>query len=353
MTASLVAAADHFIRGYFWPGSIFGVLFASELRSLEHTAWIVFEDIVLVLLIRQNLREMLGIAERRAKLEGVNEIIERTVAERTAELRNEITEREKVEEKLRLLNSAVEQSKESILITNAEISWPGPKIIFVNPAFTKLTGYSEAEAIGKTPRILQGPRTDTALLKQLRQCLQEGKEFEGETINYRKDGTEFNIEWQIAALRNPAGKITHFVATQHDITERKQTEVRLCQSQKMETVGKLAGGVAHEFNSLLTAIIGQSELLLEDLPSHGTLGDSAREIRDAAERAATLTSQLLAYGRKQILQPAILDLNVVLADMVSTLQHFMGRDVDVRLVPATGLKAVKIDPEQMEQVIGA
>ena len=483
LTASAVAAADHFIRGYFWPESMFGVLFASPWRAMEHTAWIIFEDIVLVLLIRQNLREMLGIAERQAKLEGVNETIERTVAERTVELRSEIAERERVEETLRLLNSAVEQSKESILITDAEIDLPGPKIIFVNPAFTKLTGYTEAEAIGKTPRILQGRNTDRTVIKRLRECLQEGKEFEGETINYRKDGTEFNIEWQIAGLRNAAGKITHFVAIQRDITDRKLAEdrlqqlrkeyqsilnsvsegvhwidldgrikfenpaavnmlgyedteliskpahltmhhthpdgtvypvsecpiyatlrdgvvrhvtdevfwrknrtsfpveytstpvkdengyplgtvvvftdvtekklveARLFQSQKMETVGKLAGGVAHEFNSLLTAIIGQSQLLLDDLPAEGPLGDSALEIRQAAERAAILTRQLLAYGRKQILQPTILDLNVVLADMINTLQHLMGREVDVLLVPAKGLNAVKIDPGQVEQVI--
>ena len=128
---------------------MFGVLFASPWRATEHTAWILFEDIVLVLMIRQNLRETLGIAERQARLEGVNETIERTVAERTSELRREIAERERVEETLRLLNSAVEQSKESILITDAEIDLPGPRIIFVNPAFTKLTGYSAAEALGK------------------------------------------------------------------------------------------------------------------------------------------------------------------------------------------------------------
>ena len=136
-----------------------------------------------------------------------------------------------------------------------------------------------------------------------------------------------------------------------DITERKHIEARMFQSQKMETVGKLAGGVAHEFNSILTAIIGQSELLLNDLPPEDPLAKNAREIRQAADRAATLTRQLLAYGRKQILQPEILDLNRVLADMDSTLQHLMGREVDVRIVPAAGLKTVKIDPGQMEQVI--
>jgi two-component system cell cycle sensor histidine kinase/response regulator CckA len=264
---------------------------------------------------------------------------------------SDITERKRTEETLRLLSSAVEQSKESIVITDTELDLPGPKILFVNPAFTKMTGYSAEEVMGKTPRILQGPRTDKAMLSRLRKNLERGEVFEGEAINYRKDGTEFDVEWQIAPIRNASGKTTHFVAIQHDITERKRLETRLFQSQKMETVGKLAGGVAHEFNSILTAIIGQTELLLSDLTPDDPLGKTAQQIRIAADRAAVLTRQLLAYGRKQILQPEILDLNQVLSDLLGTLQHLMGEAVDVRIVPAIGLKTVKIDPGQMEQVI--
>jgi PAS domain S-box-containing protein len=133
--------------------------------------------------------------------------------------------------------------------------------------------------------------------------------------------------------------------------QRRQLEDQLFQSQKMETVGKLAGGVAHEFNSILTAIIGQSELLLGDLPAGSPLADSAAEISKAAGRAATLTRQLLAYGRKQILQPEILDLNAVLAGMESTLRHLIGPGADLRLVPGAGLKAVRADAGQIEQVI--
>jgi len=277
--------------------------------------------------------------------------ITRRLKEDNIVLLNEIAERRKAEESLQLLSSAVEQSKESIVITDAELDLPGPKIMFVNPAFTRMTGYAAEEAVGKTPRILQGPLTDKTVLSRLRRTLEQGQVFEGETVNYRKDGTEFDLEWQIAPIRNTSGKTTHFVAIQRDITERKRLEGRLFQSQKMETVGKLAGGVAHEFNSILTAIIGQSELLLNDLSPEDPLGKSVREIRQAADRAATLTRQLLAYGRKQILQPEILDLNRVLTDMVSTLQHLMGREVDVRIVPAIDLKTVKIDPGQIEQVI--
>jgi PAS domain S-box-containing protein len=263
----------------------------------------------------------------------------------------DITERKRTEVSLRLLESAVEQTKESIVITDAELDLPGPRILFINPAFTKITGYNEEEVLGKTPRILQGPQTDKAVLSRLRQNLERGKVFEGETINYRKDGKAFHLEWQIAPVRNTTGKITHFVAIQHDITERKRLEGQLFQSQKLETVGKLAGGFAHEFNSILTAIIGQSELLLGDLPKDSPLANNATEIRKAAGRAATLTRQLLAYGRKQILQPETLDLNRVAASMESMIRLLLGGNVDLQMAPFINLHSVKADAGQIEQVI--
>jgi len=252
---------------------------------------------------------------------------------------------------LQLLNSAVEQAKESILITDAELDLPGPRIVFVNPAFTRMTGYSAEDVIGKTPRILQGPRTDRDLIKLLRETLEAGGTFQGETINYRKDGTEFDLDWQIAPIRSPEGKTTHFIAIQRDVTEHKQFEARMLQSQKMETIGRLAGGVAHEFNSILTAIIGKSEYLADQLSATESLARDARDIRSAAERAATLTRQLLAYGRKQILQPEILDLDKTLLQMRGALQHVLGKNVSIRISSLAQVNTVKIDPGQIEQVI--
>jgi two-component system, cell cycle sensor histidine kinase and response regulator CckA len=136
-----------------------------------------------------------------------------------------------------------------------------------------------------------------------------------------------------------------------DITERKRVEGHLYQSQKLETVGKLAGGVAHEFNSIMTAIIGHSELMLQDLPAENPLTENAAEIHKAADRAAGLTRQLLAFGRKQLLAVETLDLNSVLAGMKNTLLHLMGRSVEVRFSFAAGLKPVKADAGQIEQVI--
>jgi PAS domain S-box-containing protein len=263
----------------------------------------------------------------------------------------DITERKRDEESLRLLGSAIEQSKESVIITDAEVNLPGPKILFVNHAFTQMTGYASAEILGKTPRMFQGARTDKAVLKRLRQNLEDGDLFAGEAINYRKDGKEFVLEWQIAPIRNAAGKITHFVGIERDITGRKKLEEQLVQSQKMETVGKLAGGIAHEFNSILTAIIGQSELLLADVPAGSPFAKNATEIIKAANRAATLTRQLLAYGRKQFLQPEILDFNRLVSGMAAMIHNLMGGGVDAQFVAAANLHAVKADAGQIEQVI--
>ena len=184
-------------------------------------------------------RQAAGHKRAMKALEELRADLETRVRHRTADLTRtnenlhaEITERQRAEASLRLLSSAVEQSKESIMITDAQLDLPGPKIIFVNSAFTQMTGYPAAEAVGKTPRILQGPRTDKAVSRRLRQNLERGESFAGETINYRKDGTEFDLEWQVAPIRDPGGKITHFVATQHDISERKQSENALRASEE-------------------------------------------------------------------------------------------------------------------------
>lgn len=144
-----------------------------------------------------------------------------------ATVQRDITQRKADEETLRLLASAVNQANESIVITTADLDLPGPQITFVNPAFTKSTGYTAAEVIGKTPRILQGAKTERTELKRLRQCLSQGEEFFGENINYRKDGTEFYVEWHVASIKNERQEITHFVSIQRDITERKQAEKQL------------------------------------------------------------------------------------------------------------------------------
>jgi len=128
---------------------------------------------------------------------------------------------------LKLLQTAVAQAKEAVLITSAQLELPGPEILFVNPAFCEMTGYSQAEIIGKTPRILQGPRSDRAMLQRLREALAEGETFSGETVNYRKDRSEYYVEWDISPVRAEDGRVVYFLSIQRNITARKAAEQQL------------------------------------------------------------------------------------------------------------------------------
>lgn len=123
-----------------------------------------------------------------------------------------------------LLSSAVHFSVDSIVITTKKINKPGPEIIYVNPSFTTLTGYLPQEVIGKTPRILQGPKTDKTVIKRLRECLEKQEVFHGRAINYRKDGSEFWMEWHIEPIRDQEGELTHFLAIQRDVTDRIKSQ---------------------------------------------------------------------------------------------------------------------------------
>jgi len=263
----------------------------------------------------------------------------------------DITARKQTEESLRLLSSAVEQSHDSVTITDAELDLPGPRIVFVNPAFTKMTGYTAAEVIGKTPRILQGLRTDKAVLSRLRCDLEQGKTFAGETVNYRKDGTEFDLAWQVAPLRNSAGKITHFVATQRDVTEQKKLEMQLRQAQKMEVVGQLAGGIAHDFNNILTVIQMQCDMLKMDPQPSPTELEYAEEIGEATRRAAALIRQLLLFSRKETLQPRDLDLSQSINDMTKMLRRILGDDVEMRFKFAPQSLLIHADAGMIDQVL--
>jgi PAS domain S-box-containing protein len=152
-------------------------------------------------------------------------------------------------------------------------------------------------------------------------------------------------------LRGPDGAADQILGVATDITARKEAEAQLRQAQKMEAIGQLAGGVAHDFNNLLGVIIGYADLLLKDLGLQHPAAPRLEQIRKATERAAALTRQLLAFSRKQILQPRVLDLNTVITDVENMLARLIGEDIQILTVPAAGLGHVKADPGQLEQVI--
>lgn len=271
--------------------------------------------------------------------------------ERILGIVRDISARKRMEESLRLLESAVYQAKDTVLITTAELDAPGPQIVFANPAFTEMTGYSVEEVIGQTPRILQGARTDRQVLKKLHRDLLKGIEFRGEAINYRKDGSEYWVEWNVTPLRDAGGVTTHYLAVQQDITSRKSLEEQLRQSQKMEAVGRLAGGIAHDFNNLLTVIMGYSDLSLRRLSDAEPARRNIEEIKRAGERASELTKQLLAFSRKQILQTRVLNLNTVISEMERMLHRLIPEHIELEMDLKPLLGNVKADVGQVEQVV--
>jgi PAS domain S-box-containing protein len=213
----------------------------------------------------------------------------------------ERVDHKRAEEQLRLLKTAIEQSNESIVITTSQLDWPGPQIVYVNPAFTKMTGYSFEEVIGKTPRILQGPKTDRAMLDRLRKNCEEGRSFFGEAINYRKDGSEFYLEWSIGPVRNERGEVTHFVATQRDVTERKRIEEELRRSDgefrslfELSTIGMAQVSRDYKFfrvNRKFCQMLGYSEQELLQLTFLDVTHPDDREI-SAAQASACFAGEI-------------------------------------------------------------
>lgn len=256
------------------------------------------------------------------------------------------------EEWLRLLESFVDHAGDAILITDAgRMDPPGPQIVYVNRAFTRLTGYSSEEVIGKTPRILHGRQTQRTVLDQIRTALLKGEPVHTELINYRKDGGEFWADLDIVPIKDDGGRITHWAASTRDVTDRKRTEQRLWQASTMETVGRMASGVAHDFNNLLTVISGYAQMLLGALSPEDPSREDAEEIAKAAERATALTRRLLAFSRHQVSQPQPLALNTVVSSMSKLLRRMIGDDVELVTILRPDLGRVKTDHSQMEQVL--
>jgi two-component system cell cycle sensor histidine kinase/response regulator CckA len=258
----------------------------------------------------------------------------------------DITERKQMDAKVRQLSRAVEQSPVSIVITDKD-----GNIEYVNRKFTEVTGYSFSEAMGKNPRILKSGEQPAELYQQMWECIRDGREWRGELHNRKKNGELF---WELCAISpifNAAGAITHYLAVKEDVTERRQLEEQLRQSQKMEAFGQLAGGIAHDFNNLLTIIQGHVALLQleESTPDEQAAG--LVEIAKASERAANLTRQLLTFSRRQLFQPTPLDLNEVVANTSKMLQRLIGEHIGLETRFAPGGAPIKADRTMMEQIL--
>ena len=257
-----------------------------------------------------------------------------------------ITERKKAEARQLLLSAAIDQTAEMIIITDREGT-----IQYVNPAFESVTGYSRADAIGSTPRILKSGTQEAAFYAELWETIKAGNTWKGHFRNKKKDGTTYTEDATISPVFDDTGAIVNFVGAKHDSTRELSLEAQLRQAQKMESVGRLAGGVAHDFNNMLQVIGSYLEISLRD----STLPESQRhnltQIKAAARRSAELTSHLLAFARKQTISPLVLDLDEAVEQTMKMLQRLIGEDIVLVWKPGARQGRVKIDPTQLDQVL--
>jgi two-component system, cell cycle sensor histidine kinase and response regulator CckA len=258
----------------------------------------------------------------------------------------DISERKRREEDMSRLAAVVESSHDAIIGRTLD-----GIITHWNPAAQRIYGYSAAEMIGKPSQILFVPGHDAEIMETIGKIKLGQRVQESDAIRVRRDGEKVHFALTHAPIRDAKGQVLGVSTVARDVTESNQMEQMLRHAQKMEAVGRLAGGVAHDFNNLLGVIIGYAELALDSLGSDDPQRKNIEEIQKASDRAALLTRQLLAFSRKQVLQPCVLDLNVVVSSAEQLLQRLIGEHIQLLVVAGAKLRRVKADSGQLEQII--
>ncbi len=285
----------------------------------------------------------------------INELVK--LRQRVQDLEASANEHRRAEEALRESEERFRQMYDEAPVGYHELDREG-RIIRVNRRELEMLGYTEEELLGRPvwKFVVEEEMTRQVIMAKITGDVSFHETFE--RTYRRKDGTTLPVLIEDRIIRNKKGRITGIRSMIEDITERRRAEEALQKSeeqlrqwQRVEAIGRLAGGVAHDFNNLLMTIKGCSELLLGGLDQSDPRREEVEEIRKAAERATALTRQLLAFGRRQVLQPQVLDLNEVVANMDRMLQRLIGEDIQLLTVLDPELWPVKVDPGQIEQVI--
>ncbi|HET7543229.1 MAG TPA: PAS domain S-box protein [Polyangiaceae bacterium] len=255
----------------------------------------------------------------------------------------DITASKRVAQALRLKDQAIASSLGAIAMSD-----PSERIVYANPAFVKLWGHtSDDEVLGRSPLEFGDAQQIAKVLDSVR----AHGSWVGEVAGKHRDGAAMQLRLSAHSISDSDGQLLNVVATFVDVTEQKRLEAQLLHAQKMESVGRLAGGVAHDFNNLLTVILGGIELTRQELgPRHPAL-EYLADAENAADSAGLLTKQLLAFSRKQIIAPEVLSLNDVIGRVERMVQRLLGEDVVLRTICSPNLGFVRFDPSQVEQIL--
>lgn len=249
----------------------------------------------------------------------------------------------------RLLIEALESARDGIMITDVNGT-----IQHVNHALENMTGYDRKEMLGQTPNIFKSGAHGPEFFAELWRTVLDRTSWQGELYNRRKDGTLLDVSLTVSPIVDPRGQLTHFVGIYRDISERKQMERQLFQAQKMQSVGTLAGGVAHEFNNLLAGIQGYATLGLREKELSPALGQFLQLIVDLSDRAANLTRQLLAFARKPALSPQPTSMEKLLSTTADLVRHTVSVEVelDIQNSDPNGEALMALaDSNQLQQVL--
>ena len=361
LTATIVVATDHFARGMFWPQSVFGVLTASHWRWVEHAAWVIFEDVFLLLSIRQNLTEAVGVAERQAELEAVNANIENKVTERTLELTNENAERKRAEEELRRSEKRFRTSMEYAAIGMALVA-PDGRWLRVNRALCKIVGYCEAELLATNFQSITHPDDLEADLNFVRRMLAaEIDTYEMEKRYIHKDGHPVWIQLNVSLVRDAEGHPVHFISQIQDITERKRQASELADARDValesaRLKAEFLANMSHEIRTPMNGIIGMTGLLL-DSPLNAEQHEFVDTIRTCGDTLLTLINDILDLSKieagKLSFETIDLDLRSAVESAVELVaERAQSKRLElVSLVHQDVLTSLRGDPGRLRQVL--
>jgi two-component system, cell cycle sensor histidine kinase and response regulator CckA len=258
----------------------------------------------------------------------------------------DVSEWKQAQERIGLLAAVVEQAAEAVLMTDT-----AGKIMYVNPAFTRVTGYTPEEVLGQNPRILNSGKQPKEFYRELWDTILSGNTWHGHFVNRRKDGSLYEEDAVISPVRDPAGKITYLVAVKRDVTQEVMLEAQLRQAQKLEAIGRLAGGVAHDFNNLLQAMLGNTQLLRTGVVEKQQVASAAADLEEQIWRGASLTRQLLLFSRREAPRLEPLDINDVVRDAAKLLRRLVRENITLEVRVADTPLVVEADRGQLAQVV--